>query len=259
MDYEGFTLPMAILDIVPVVLFALAGFRLAGALYNKMTSREYAMFSCGVGICLFSAGARLIWKFLLVLRICNYTTIAEAFYPTQACAFVLMSIALQSMLVQQKKQIRLNCSVLPVGLAMLTPGLLANETNTADVITESMLPASDNLIPEYSEHMPFLAITTLFMTYFSYLLGCITVKVDKKIGILYIVMEYVGFLALGYIGAQANVHTSAMYHWFAEFSNVFAEAFFLLAVNTMIKGGLREENSLKSPAPSQETIASTQK
>ena len=238
---NGFTLPMAILDIVPVVLFALAAFRLADALYHKMTAKEYGMFSGGTVICLFSAVSRLLWKFLLVLGICDYKTLAEAFYPAQACAFILMSVALQSMLHTQKKQARLNCTI----LSALPAGLMLAGITTPDNLEEA-IAVPEGFAVVYTEHMPFLIVTTIFMTYFSYLLGVISVKVDKKIGILYIVLEYVGFLALGYIGAQANVHTSAMYHWFAEFSNVFAEAFFLLAVNTMIKGGLKEEDALKS-------------
>lgn len=223
--YDGFSLPMAIVDIIPVVLYAVAMYKLAGALYNKMKPLEFALLSSGAVLCVASAVSRLIWKFLLAFRVCDFTTLAEAFYPMQSCAFILMCLGLQKMFISEKKQLNLNCSVLPCMIVLAA--------------------AAEDMLPVYSSHMPFIIVTTIFTAYFNVLLGLITVRVGRKIGILYLVLEFIGFMSMGYIGSRSGVSTSSVYHWIAEFCNIFAEGFLLITVNTMIRGGLRDKDSLK--------------
>ena len=61
---NAFTVPMALMDYVPVLLFGAAALLLLRDLYNKMVKGAYALFAAGM-INIFCAGfLKATWKLL---------------------------------------------------------------------------------------------------------------------------------------------------------------------------------------------------
>ena len=58
----NFTIPMALMDFVPVAFFAVTAVLLLGDLYNKMNKGVYALFAAG-SVNVFMAGfCKALWK-----------------------------------------------------------------------------------------------------------------------------------------------------------------------------------------------------
>ena len=94
---NGITVPMAIVDFIPVVLFFLAAVILERDLYGKMVKGAYALLAAG-SIMVFIGGLyKALWKILYALNICNFEALDIAFFPVQAPGFFLVFLALASL------------------------------------------------------------------------------------------------------------------------------------------------------------------
>ncbi len=204
------SIPMAIFDVIPVVLFLIANFKLMDSLYNKMTNKVYALFSGGALILFAGAICKLLWKFLYAFGLCDYTMLSECFFPMQSIGFIFMCIAFTKMLKDNKKS-----------------GTGATALNAV-------------AIPIITTKMPFLLLTFVSMTYFYVMLGIIAVKIKCKKTIILMVLSYAGMLANCFVGSASD--GSPIYHWIAEFAHLFAEIFLLWSVITLSNSGLKEED-----------------
>ncbi len=57
---EGFTVPMAIMDMIPVIFFGLSAVRVGSLLHSNM-------FMLGAWICLLAGGVKVLWKLIAAL------------------------------------------------------------------------------------------------------------------------------------------------------------------------------------------------
>ena len=101
---DNWNLPLALLDAVPVVLFFIACIELMKIFYAKMSPVQYSMFASG-GILVFLAGMmKVVWKFLYVMKICDYALLSDAFFPVQSTGFVLTGIQYVRLCKKRKKK-----------------------------------------------------------------------------------------------------------------------------------------------------------
>lgn len=103
------TVPMAIVDFIPVMFFLLAAIRLQRGLYSSMSKGAFALFSGGT-IMVFCAGVfKALWKLLIALNICDFERLNYAFFPMQSVGFLLAGIGVIAMVFfrQESKQERL--------------------------------------------------------------------------------------------------------------------------------------------------------
>ena len=83
------TVPMAIVDFVPVVLFLVTTVILQRDLYNKMPKYAFACFAAGT-INVFIAGfLKALWKLLYALGICDFHALNTMMLPTQSIGLLL--------------------------------------------------------------------------------------------------------------------------------------------------------------------------
>ena len=128
---EDYSLIMGIVDLVPVVLFGLAGSILIKVMFNEL-KKPFAVLLCsGVTLSLTAGIFKAIWKILLSLNICDFYPFDIMFMPTQSLGFILMGIGLLSILFTQKekttKVMGLSIFVLPlIVLADREPAKLVN-------------------------------------------------------------------------------------------------------------------------------------
>ena len=118
---EDYSLIMGIVDLVPVIIFALAGCILIKVLFNVL-KKPFAVLLCsGVTLSLTAGIFKAIWKILLSLNICDFYPFDVMFMPTQSLGFVLMGIGLLSLLFNKEitKSSKVNVIIWPVIIIVL--------------------------------------------------------------------------------------------------------------------------------------------
>ena len=208
---------MGIVDIIPVVIFLIANLKLMDALHNKLSHNKYAILASGAYMLFFGGICKIIWKCLYAFKVCDYTTLSECFFPMQSIGFILMCVG--------------------VGAAVFAKKLPDNNV--------TLMTTTVALIPVMTSHMPFLLVTLIAMTVLYVFLGIGTMKLKNPKGVLWLVLSYAGFLINCFVGTASNNSDVIVpiYHWIAEFANIFAETFLLICVNSMINHGLKDKNA----------------
>lgn len=100
---NGITIPMAIMDFIPVCLFFAAALILQRDLYNKMVKGAFALLAAGSIMVLLSGIYKALWKILYAMGVCDYTALDVAFFPIQAPGFMLVFLGLVAMLVRKNR------------------------------------------------------------------------------------------------------------------------------------------------------------
>ena len=102
--YE-FTVPMGLMDFVPVVLFGIAAVLLQRDLYNKMPKYAFACFAAGT-IDIFLAGfLKALWKLLYAAGVCDFQVFNAMFMPVNSIGFLLAGLGIILMFPIRKFQI----------------------------------------------------------------------------------------------------------------------------------------------------------
>ena len=126
MGQYDFTIEMALVDYIPVILFAIAAFILIGDLKNKMGGLNHLIYSLGM-IAIAAAGAgKASWKLLVAANIADIQILNKMFMPTQSVGFLLAGLALIAMLIAKKN--RLYAVNTFVFIGMMVAGLALIDT-----------------------------------------------------------------------------------------------------------------------------------
>ena len=97
----NFTIPMALMDFVPVFFFGYAAALLQRDLYDKMRKSHFALFAAGT-INIFVAGfLKALWKLLYAANVCDFHALNTMFLPVQSLGFLLAGIGIVMMLLQK--------------------------------------------------------------------------------------------------------------------------------------------------------------
>ena len=134
-----FSVPMALADFVPVVLFLIGAILLQRELYPRLGKGQFALFAAGT-INVFCAGAlKAVYKLLYALGVCDFTKLNEVFFPVQSIGFLLAGLAMAAFLFYKPKKTTvcgvaaapavysgtaLFVSLMVVGLGLLDAGLI---------------------------------------------------------------------------------------------------------------------------------------
>ena len=103
MEGSVFTVPMALADFVPVILFGISAVLLMRGLYNKMSKGTSACL--GVGCCAaFLAGfLKALYKLLIALRVGAFPLLNDIFLPLQSSGLLLTGLSIVLMLALRRK------------------------------------------------------------------------------------------------------------------------------------------------------------
>ena len=105
MGQYDFTIELALVDYIPVVLFAIAGTILACDLKNKMGGFNFLLFNLGVWGVFAAGAAKATWKLLIAANIADIQILNKMFFPTQSIGFLLAGLALIAMLIAKKNRL----------------------------------------------------------------------------------------------------------------------------------------------------------
>lgn len=200
-----FTVPMALVDYIPVALFALAALILLRDLYNKMSKAAYVLFSAGV-IDIACAGAlKATWKLLYASGVCNFEALNAMFFPVQSIGFLLAGIGILLMICNKRGEGTAALAVAP---------------------------------PVFKGTFVFVGLMVAGLGLMDAVLCIIAVKMKKPLLIAVFVLSFVCSLGMGYLSSKDFAEASM--NWIAEVVNVIGQGALLGGVYMLHKNGLAE-------------------
>lgn len=135
-----YSVPMALADFVPVVLFLLGAVILQRELYSQLSKGQFALFAAGT-IDVTCAGAlKALYKLLYALGVCDFAKLNEVFFPMQSMGFLLAGLGMAAVLFRKPKKTTvcgvaaapalysgtaLFVSLMVAGLGLMDAGLIA--------------------------------------------------------------------------------------------------------------------------------------
>ena len=195
------SLPMALLDFVPVVLFATAAVVLQRALYDRMSKGAFALFAGGTIMVIAAGLMKAVWKLLYALSVCDFERLNQCFFPMQSVGFLLSGIAVAALLtVPQKK-------------------------NAVYAAVPAVFPGT----------MIFVAMMVLGCLGLCGGLGILAAKQKKTGAAILFWLSFVLMLGMGYLSSRDFAQASM--NWIAEGVNAAGQGALLIAALQLGKGG----------------------
>ena len=198
-----FSVPMALVDYVPVLFFGVAAVLLQRDLYNKMFKGAYAIFAAGT-INIFAAGfLKATWKLLYAAGICDFQALNLMFLPVQSLGFLLAGLGLVGMFCWKKQTAAL--AVAP---------------------------------PVFSGSIVFIMMMVLGLGAICTVLSIVAVKMKKKWAMLMFVLAFVCSMGMGYMSSHDS--TSALVNWIEQGINCMGQGMLMGGTLMLHKAGLAE-------------------
>lgn len=199
-----FSVPMALVDFIPVILYTIAAVILQRDLYGRMSKGAFALFAAGT-IDVIAAGAlKALYKLLYALNVCDFQPLNSMFFPVQSIGFLLAGLGVVAMLTHKQSE-RLS--------AVAAPAV-------------------------FSGTFVFVALMILGLGAMDGGLIVLAKKLKKPGAIVLLVLSFILCLGMGYLSSK-DFGKSSM-NWIAEGVNLLGQLFLLLAVLTLHKAGLKE-------------------
>ena len=196
----NFTIPMALMDFVPVLCFGYAAALLQRDLYDKMRKSHFALFAAGT-INIFTAGLlKAVWKLLYAAGICDFHALNTMFLPVQSIGFLLAGLGIVLMLTKKK---------LPI---LAAP-------------------------PVFSGSMIFILMMVLGLGSICTVLSILAVKMKKKGTMVLFILSFVCAMAMGYMSSQDS--TQAWVNWVEQSINTVSQLCLMIGTILLHKAGLK--------------------
>ena len=122
---EGFvyTVPMALMDYVPVILFGISAVLLCRDLKNKMTKGVFVTLEFGTFIAFLAGFLKATYKLLIATGVGEIAFFNDFFLPLQSPGLLLTGLALVLMLALRKKSAALMAPMTMGFISMMVLGL----------------------------------------------------------------------------------------------------------------------------------------
>ena len=201
---NDFSVSMALVDYIPVILFAIASVILQRDLYNKMSKGAFALFAGGTIFVTCAGALKATWKLLYALGVCDFEALNAMFFPTQSIGFLLAGIGILAMICHKQ--------------------------------TESAAFAVAP--PVFSGTFVFVGLMVAGLGIMDVILCILSAKLKKTALIALFVLSFVCSLCMGYLSSQDFAEASM--NWIAEGVNVIGQGSLLVGAILLHKGGLAE-------------------
>ena len=200
------TVPMALVDYIPVCCFLIASIVLQRTLYAEMSKGAFALFAAGT-IMVFVAGFfKATWKLLYAFGICDFQALNQSFFPMQSTGFLLAG---------------LGC----VALAFFRQQADGGQ----NVLAGAAAPAA------FKGTFVFVAAMVAGVALMDFSLAKIARKRGAALAATLFVVSFVFALGMGYLSSK-DFASPAM-NWIAEGVNVCGQAIFLVASIILARKG----------------------
>lgn len=183
----NFSIPMALVDYIPVVFFGITMVLLQRDLYNKMYKGAYALFAAGT-INVFMAGfLKATWKLLYAANICDFVALEEMFMPVNSIGLLLVGLSLIGMLCWKRK----------------------------DAVMLSAAPAV------FSGSLVFILMMVIGLGGMCAVLSILAARMKKKGAIVLFVLSFACAMGMGYMSSQDS--TLAWVNWAEQGINIVSQ------------------------------------
>lgn len=197
-----FSIPMALVDFLPVLFFGYAAALLQRDLYDKMRKSHFALFAAGT-INIFAAGfLKATWKLLYAAGICDFQVLNSMFLPVQSIGFLLAGLGIALMLTTRKKV---------------------------------LLAAAP---PVFSGSIVFIMMMVLGLGSICTCLSILAVKMKRKGAMVLFILAFLCSMGMGAMSGQDA--TQAWVNWTEQSINCVGQVLLMLGVITLDKAGLKE-------------------
>ena len=196
-----FSIPMALVDFIPVVLSMISGLIIQKQYHERMSLVDYALLCAGIIMSIVASICKALWKLLYAANIVNFISLNQMFFPMMAIGYSL------------------------AGLAMI----LHYFFNKKDKAVKALAVAP----PVYTGTFFFVSIMILGLGEFCLGLGLEAIRLGKKKLSLVYVLAYVLLLLMGFMSTRDS--SSAIVNWMAEVINLASESLLLWANIQLVK------------------------
>lgn len=204
------SVPMALVDFIPVGMFLAASILLQRDLYNKMSKGAFALFSAGT-ITVFVAGCyKATWKLIYALGVCDFAALNKTFFPMQTTGFVLAALGIIA--------------------------FLCHKQGKGTAYAVAAVPAL------YESNMIFVILMVLGVVCLDGALMVIAARRKKPAALVLYVVSFVFIMGMGYLSSKD--FTNPMMNWVGECVNIVGQGTFLAGTIILHKNGLAEADAL---------------
>ena len=197
-----FTIPMALMDFVPVIFFGVTAVILLGDLSNKMSKAAYTLFAAG-SVNVFLAGfCKALWKLLYAANICDFVALEEMFMPVNSIGLLFVGVSLIMMVCQKKKSVMLSAA----------PAALTSS-------------------------MPFIMMMVVGLGGMCASLSILSVKMKKGKTMILFILSFVCAMAMGYMSSRDS--TLAWVNWAEQSINTVSQLCLMLGTIALHKADLK--------------------
>ena len=197
----NFTIPMALMDFVPVIFFGVTAVLLLRDLYNKMVKGAYALLAAG-SVNVFMAGfCKALWKLLYAANICDFVALEEMFMPVNSLGLLFVGLSLIGMLCWKKK------------------------------VMLSVAP------PVFVSSMPFIMMMVIGLGGLCAGLSIVAAKMKKAPVMILFILSFVCAMAMGYMSSQDS--TLSWVNWVEQSINTVSQLCLMLGVIALHKADLK--------------------
>lgn len=198
-----FTVPMALMDFVPVIFFGITAVLLIQDLSNKMNKAVFTLFAAGCFDVFLAGFCKALWKLLYAANVCNFVALEEMFMPVNSIGLLLVGVSLILMVCLKKKSAVFSAA--PVAL---------------------------------TSSMPFIMMMVVGLGGMCASLSILAKKMKKgKVMILFI-LSFVCAMAMGYMSSRDS--TLSWVNWAEQSINTVSQLCLLLGTATLHKAGLKD-------------------
>lgn len=201
----NFTIPMALMDFVPVLCFGYAAALLQRDLYDKMRKSHFALFASGT-INIFAAGLlKAVWKLLYAANICDFAALNSMFLPVQSIGFLLAGLGILLMVTKKKDQ----------AVLLAAP-------------------------PVFSGSFVFIMMMVLGLGSICTVLSIIAARMKKRGAMVLFIASFLCSMGMGAMSGQDS--TLAWVNWAEQTINCLGQGLLMWGVVVLDKAGLQEYN-----------------
>ena len=197
-----FTIPMALMDFVPVAFFAVTALVLLKDLHHKMGRGAYVLLASG-SVNVFLAGfCKALWKLLYAANICDFVALEQMFLPVNSIGLLLAGLSFLGMLLGKKN-------------VMLSVAPMA-----------------------FTGGFPFIAMMVVGLGGMCAGLSVLAAGMKRKGAIILFVLSFVCAMGMGAMSGQDT--TLAWVNWAEQGINCVSQGCLMLGTLVLHKAGLGE-------------------
>lgn len=206
------TIPMALVDYIPVLFFALSAILLLKDLYHMMSKGAYALLAAGALMIVAAGFFKATWKLLYAANICDFEALNRCFFPMLATGFLLAGAAMVCLLVFRQHQ------------AVLSVAVPAVFTGTMIFVSMMVLGALGLCVS----------------------LTIIALRMKKRSAAILFLLAFVFMMMMGYLSSRD--FAEPLMNWMAEGVNVVGQGMMLFALHILHRAGLGQVRNVRTMA-----------